>query len=207
MRQDQHNDSAGRAARTIFRYPMSAAMRLPSAPERSTGKRCGGARIPARPGLSGRSSGTPFLLSDDGAVRRGRPGICAARLCPEPGVRCRSATTACVQLPGGVRRHRGRGGEHRSATIEPHDARGRRARPRPAGPLLTGAQLPGSSAKACARQLKNRRWTGSCTPCRMSRRHPRARPVDRCLAPPRALVADAILWVVLWILPVGPHVW
>jgi hypothetical protein len=89
----------------------------------------------------------------------------------------------------GVGRHRGRGGEHRSATaISAGDAARRpRAEPNPGQQDL------------CRQSLK--------LPGRPRRRLRARQPGTDAFALPRAPVADTILWVVLWILPVAPHVW
>ena len=117
MRQDQHYDSAGRAARTICGYPKSAAMN--GSPRRDGHwRRCGGARIPAWTRLSSHCKRyAPAALADgavhgDGLVfplRRVAESLAwAADQRQQPAVSClevlavTTATACCRTTPAGA---------------------------------------------------------------------------------------------------------
>ena len=180
MRQDQHHDSAGRAARTISGYPTSAAMNC--SPRRDGHwQRCGGARIPAWTRLSSHCKRyAPAALADgavhgDGLVfplRRVAESLAwASDQRQQPAVSCLEVLAVTT----------GHG-------MLPHDARGRRARPRPAGPLPTGPQAARQAGEGSA--LGSPSTGAGRIPAPLAGRVSkaalaRARPVDRCVSAAR----------------------
>jgi len=207
MRQDQHHDSAGRAARTISGYPTSAAMNC--SPRRDGHwQRCGGARIPAWTRLSSHCKRyAPAALADgavhgDGLVfplRRVAESLAwAADQRQQPAVSClevlavTTATACCRTTPAGAEPNPDQQELCRQALKLP-------ARPAKApalGSPRTGAgripaPLAGRVSKAA---LARARPVDRCVCAARgtgSRHNPVGRPVDSSCGPARVVIIRA----------------